>query len=305
MGIRGLETFLERIYSGPNRSMVYTDTKLKDLRLVIDGNQFSYFLSSLFSLNRTGGAYDVYYAKLKVLLSQLAPSIEVVIFDGCKEFQAKARRRLDSRCEQMNNLGNVFRGVEEYERFLCEFPALFNRMVLYEVLSELGVKTRMTDGAADYAVALYANGINEEGKKFTVVSKASFFNIYNLEKGYLCSKHLISIFKAYSEGGDLAEALVPVFHLSSLLSYFCLDSPLTWIYFCILCGNTDDVELSRNYKYFEENGVDSRDFTHIIAHIKLNENHLRGEKTDFNLIIFNYFINYHLKHFLKTFNLIL
>lgn len=89
MGIRGLETFLDNIYQSPSRNAVFTDTHLRDLRLVIDGNQFSYFLSSLFHSNQLGGNYDQYYAEIKPILTQLAPSIDTVIFDGAKELQAK------------------------------------------------------------------------------------------------------------------------------------------------------------------------------------------------------------------------
>lgn len=140
MGIRGLETFLNNMLIGPSRNLVYTDRRLADIRFVVDGNQFSYFLSSIFEKNRTGGNYDQYYEFLRRILKQLAPFIEIVIFDGCKEFQAKARRRLENKCEQLSGLSGEYKSVVEFESFLSHYPALFNRMILYEVLHELTVK---------------------------------------------------------------------------------------------------------------------------------------------------------------------
>ena len=89
MGIRGLESFFDSIYQSASRNSVFTDIPLRDLRLVIDGNHFSYFLSCLFEQNQLTGNYDQYYAEIKNLLAQLAPNIEAVIFDGAKELQAK------------------------------------------------------------------------------------------------------------------------------------------------------------------------------------------------------------------------
>lgn len=141
MGIRGLETFLESIYSSENRDKVYTDRELRKTRFVVDGNNFAYILSSLFASNRTGGNYDQYREFLKRVLASLANSIELIIFDGSKDAQAKALKRIENKCMQLSNTrNNSFQKTEEHEKFLSEYPAMFDRIVLQEVIYELGIK---------------------------------------------------------------------------------------------------------------------------------------------------------------------
>lgn len=149
MGIRGLETFLERIYSSEYRQRVYTDRVIGDLRFVVDGNNFGYTLSSLYAANETGGTYDQYYGFVKRALVPLAASIHLVVFDGCKESAIKARRRLESKIKQLKGTENNWRRragsdhdqtEDVNESFASKYPALFNRLVLYEVLEELGIQ---------------------------------------------------------------------------------------------------------------------------------------------------------------------
>ena len=89
MGIRGLETFVDSLHKDKvTRDRVFETLKLSDLKLVIDGNQFNHFVSSVFGLGAYGGQYDQFYQKLKQLLLILKDSIEIVLFDGGKENNA-------------------------------------------------------------------------------------------------------------------------------------------------------------------------------------------------------------------------
>ena len=212
---------------------------------------------------------------------------------------------MENKCAKLSNCSNEFKSKSEHEKFLREYPALFNRKIMYEVLAELGIRVRMCEGVADHTIALYASGFAEtatkmtsddvkshhphvsdiRARRFTVLSKTSCFNVYNLEAGYLSTKYLTSIFKnAMNKNNttaddDLSAKLVPVFHLKSALSYFGLKNHLSWIYFCILLGNTDDPELSRNYRYLEFNGLDMKlsNVTKLIENVKTNEKTLEGE----------------------------
>ena len=95
MGIRGLETFIDKIYNSENNKLfVFSEMKFIDLKLVIDGNQFLYSLSSMFKQGLYGGNYDDFYQKTKALLIKMKKSIEIIIFDGSKESEEKAERRL-------------------------------------------------------------------------------------------------------------------------------------------------------------------------------------------------------------------
>lgn len=229
---------------------------------------------------------------------------------------------MEHKCALISNCVREFKNKSEHENFLSEYPALFNRTILYNVLAELGVNVKMSDGLADHTIALYANGfaettttmtkeqknsttttaigrgrgrINQSNvgeqkrislgdnyKKLTVMSKASFFNVYNLEGGYVCTKYLTALFRKKScDEFDLGSQLVPVYHLKSLMAHFGLEDHLTWIYFCILCGNTDDPELSRNQSYTEFNNLDVKmgKFCYaVVEDMKIKEKSFKGSR---------------------------
>jgi hypothetical protein len=180
MGIRGLETMLESFYKSEHSSKIFTQKKLKDLHLIIDGNQLAYLLSNMYKCGHYGGHYDYFYEKIKKLLSKLKNSIEIIIFDGGKENMSKSMRRLERKIEGCANLGNALTSTapecpSEHVLTLQEYPSLFNKMILYKVLNELGIRHAMTESLADHPIALYANGDNDTKKKFTVLSKVMCF----------------------------------------------------------------------------------------------------------------------------------
>lgn len=278
MGIRGLETFVDRIYHSENRNQVFDELKLSELKLVIDGNQFAYVLSTLYQQGLFGGNYDEFYQRVKGLLLRLKNSIEIIIFDGAKESIEKSKHRLEQKIARVANVkleDSPALDQKDHIELLKEFPSLFNRSILYKILQELRINYSMCEGMADHVIALYANGHNSKQEKFTVMSKASFFNVYNLEKGYLSTKYAFSIFENI-QNLDPDTTLYPVFKLSKIMKFFRLEKQITWIYFCILCGNNDDEELKRNITYLKEFNIDTRggNLTHLIAHCKLEEEHL-------------------------------
>ncbi|RNA40595.1 asteroid 1 -like protein [Brachionus plicatilis] len=273
MGIRGLETFIDRIYTSQDREKVFDLLPLSELKLVIDGNQFVYALTSLGKHGHYGGNYDQFYATTKQLLTKLKPSIELVIFDGAKESIGKCRHRLEQRVSRVANLSQDDKpklSPQDHFMVLREQPSLLNRQILYNLLIELDISYRMCQGAADHVIALYANGHNPAKQTFTVMSKASFFNVYNLQKGYLSSKYAFKIFENLHQM-DMAK--FPVFRLQKLVHLFRLESHRTWIYFCIMLGNNDDPELKRNTLYFKEYKINTSGgcMDHLIAHLKLEE----------------------------------
>ena len=281
MGIRGLESFLDYYYEDKNAG-IFVKTKLKDLKLVIDGNQFAYLLSNTFKCGHYAGHYDFFYEKTKTLLAKLKNSIEIIIFDGGKENAKKSIRRLENKVAWNANVrleGGGERSFRERDSDLEHmsnlemYPALFNKMILFKVLNELGIKYVMLDGLADHVIAVYANGLNPPSNQtpLTVMSKASFFNVYNLRGGYLCSKYVMSMFQDVDSVSENTE--FGVFYLRNLLKHFGFESQLTWIYFCVLMGNSDDSDLSRNFGYFKEHNIDTRQNNFV----RLG-GHLRGEE---------------------------
>jgi hypothetical protein len=65
-----------------------------------------------------------------------------------------------------------------------------------------------------------------------------------------------------------------VFYLSKLLHFAGFTSQLTWIYFCVLMGNRDDADLSKNITYFRQHRIETRhDFTYknVISHLRKEE----------------------------------
>ena len=277
MGIRGLESLLEGFYTSEHSSKIFTQTKLKDLRLVIDGNQFAYILSNIYQSGLYGGNYDYFYENVKKLLGKLKSSIEIVIFDGGRENINKSMKRLENKVAYNANIstspGRPVLSDVEYLQNLRECPALFNKMILFKVLNELNINYAMAESLADHVIAAYASGKNPSKQKFTVMSKASFFNVYNLDGGYLCSAYVMKKFEKVDCLNEDTE--FGVFHLKKLLKHVGFESQLTWIYFCILMGNRDDADLSRNINYFKEHKISTKEsFDNLLEHMKDQEKKL-------------------------------
>ena len=62
MGIKGLETFVDSIYSEENGARnAFDRVPLSNLKLVIDGNQLPYAFFQIHRLGHYGGNYDTLF----------------------------------------------------------------------------------------------------------------------------------------------------------------------------------------------------------------------------------------------------
>ncbi len=76
--------------------------------------------------------------------------------------------------------------------YLNKFPPIFVRMVIFNLVKELGILYEMSEGMADHSVACYAQGYNKDGLKYTVLSCDSYFYVYNLDNDYVSFKDLMN-----------------------------------------------------------------------------------------------------------------
>jgi hypothetical protein len=153
--------------------------------------------------------------------------------------------------------------------YLNKFPPIFVRMVIFNLVKELGILYEMSEGMADHSVACYAQGYNKDGLKYTVLSCDSYFYVYNLDNGYVSFKDLMNSLKEPKNLSNKTE--VHVYYLENLLSCLKLSSYLTWFYFCVLLGDYD-IGLDRNIGYFREKRINTRDgFMNLINHLRQNE----------------------------------
>lgn len=285
MGINGLETFLDSFYGQSQQNKFINTELLSRIKFVIDANQLPHVICrELNCNNQYGGNYDEIYSKAKEILVALKPFIAKMIFDGSKEDPKKAIGRFEDKIYKIANLPTKWKPNpyknEQYEA-LTQHPPFFIRMIIFDLVKELNINYSMSNGMADHAVACFANGFNEESKYYTVLSRDSYFYAYDLKKGYLSFKYLIEKLKDSTNLNALTE--VPVFNVKSLLHYFELASYKTWIYFCILMGDSDQ-GINRNIAYFRAKGIDTRNgnWTNLIKYLKRNEGYLL--QSDFNEI---------------------
>jgi hypothetical protein len=264
MGIKGLESFLTNTYnqSKDRSNSPFVTTELKNLKLIVDGNQLPYHISEILNTNQHGGNYDQLYHKIRVVFQILKPFIEVVIFDGSKEDLEKATERFSK------NVLSTAQANSNYDLIdLKKTPPLFFRTVMYKVLRELDIMHFMSDGMADHAIACYANGFNDNGTFGTVLSMDSDFYAYNLKNGYLSFKYFTPLL------GNLnklkGSTKVPVFYVSRLMEIVEIKNFQTWLYFCILLGESD-INLSLNTIYMSKNSLKNK--IDLINHLQTNEN---------------------------------
>ena len=103
----------------------------------------------------------------------------------------------------------------------------------------------MTEGMVDHACACYANGHNPAGSFFTVLSRDSYFNVYQLRNGYISLRYVDEMIMS---GRFNAHTLMPVFNVEKFCKHLGLEWT-TYFYFCVLCGDYD-AGFDRNLGYF-------------------------------------------------------
>jgi hypothetical protein len=286
MGIKGLETFVDdEFYSKPERkNEIFAEKCLSELKFVLDGNQLAHKLTHDLESNLYGGDYNFLYEKVVKFLEKLEPFIEVVIFDGSKESCAKAHKRLEDRMKKISDKNDL----SLYFTHLRGITPLFTHMIIFKVLSELSIKYFMSSGRADLAIAMYANGENKTGQKFTILSRNSYFYVYKLssdQAGYVSWRHVKHLL---DEPDSInAQTKVDVFYLNRMLDFIHYKHWKTWFYFCILLGDNDQA-LERNKRFFYRFKLQPNDVLHLLINIGLEEH--TWQSNDFHLIK-TYFIN--------------
>lgn len=115
MGIRGLETFIDQIYASPeSRERVFKETSLKELNLLIDGNQIAYLYQKIYPNGNYGGQYDVMYEKLRCLFVKLKPFIGVVMFNETLDNLNKLLRRLEYNIKGFSTTSELVEGQQQF-----------------------------------------------------------------------------------------------------------------------------------------------------------------------------------------------
>lgn len=280
MGIKGLETLIDSLYSNSNENCIFTNKNLSSLKLVIDGTQLAYKLTSSLKTGHYGGNYDQIFEKAKQFLERLKPYIEVIIFDGSKESIAKAKKRLTDRIIRVGNIDTGFSKSQDQNESdkikahienLKEVPPLFTQMIIFKIVNELGIKCFMSSGDSDHAIACYSSGCNILSKNFTVLSRNSYFYIYKLVGGYVSWKYALKML----ENPDLINdsLSLPIYFVDKLMEYFELINFKSWLYFCLTCGDYD-LGLPRNKIYFNYCKIDLNNIMGMLFYIGLNENEL-------------------------------
>jgi hypothetical protein len=257
MGIIGLETYFKSVENTLKRELVLAYVPLRRLRLVIDGNSLAHKICETFKNNCYGGNYDQIYSQVKSLLIKLRPFTHAVIFAGGKSNSEKPYDRL------VDNIKRIL--AAQLDIFQC-FQPLFMRTVIFEVLKELNITFFECKAENNFDLFCYANGSNETNEKFTVLTKNSFFYIYDLKEGYLNFDHISSDFNLINDSTKL-----PIFYVSKLLNFFRIKH-ISWVYACILNGvyNTD---LRKNLRFFRLKGID-RKLENLVSYFLQNEERL-------------------------------
>lgn len=151
-------------------------------------------------------------------------------------------------------------------------------MILFDILKELNINYKMAKGMADHAIACYSNGFNDTGQYFTVLSRDSYFNVYNLEHGYVSWNFVTDILTDIDNLNRKTQ--VPVYYLNNMLKFLGIDH-LTWIYYCVISGDYD-IGLYKNIAYLRSNSLAPKNHQSILEHLKRNQDNFR--KDNYSLI---------------------
>ncbi|KAI2652941.1 hypothetical protein H4Q32_006281 [Labeo rohita] len=202
MGVHGLTSFVEG-----NRQF-FTDMRLRDCRLVIDGCSLYYRLYFNSGLDQArGGDYDTFAVLIRqffAALTECAVQPFVVLDGGMDQTDKKFKtlqERAQSKIREANTLSRGFHGFV-LPLLVCE--------VFKQVLSELGVPFVQCISEADFEIASLAKHWG-----CPVLTNDSDFYIFDLKGGYLP----FSFFQWNNVCGKATERYVPACHFS--VNRFC------------------------------------------------------------------------------------
>lgn len=266
MGFKGIEKFIDSYRIKRNNTEIFVSVPLKNLKFVIDGVHLSYMLLSWLKNSHYGGNYDQFYDFAKKFFQKLKPYIEIIIFikaNSTDEHYLEKMKKVIKKLQVAN--------LEDLKTNNC----LFSKNILYEIFDELEISYLTEMQMVD--IAAYANGLGPKKEKFTVLSKDTYFNAFNLEKGYLSWYYANDLFRDIQKLNE--SSMISIFYLDKWLNYFNLNY-MSWIWFNILCG--DNIKINKNEAYFPFRCHLDRDIIRLIDHLRMNERNLI--QTDFREI---------------------
>ncbi|KAL0166497.1 hypothetical protein M9458_038341, partial [Cirrhinus mrigala] len=202
MGVHGLTSFVEG-----NRQF-FTDMRLRDCRLVIDGCSLYYRLYFNSGLDQArGGDYDTFAVLIRqffAALTECAVQPFVVLDGGMDQTDKKFKtlqERAQSKIQEAHTLSRGFHGFV-LPLLACE--------VFKQVLSEIGVPFVQCISEADFEIASLAKHWG-----CPVLTNDSDFYIFDLDGGYLP----FSFFQWNNVCGRATERYIPACHFS--VNRFC------------------------------------------------------------------------------------
>ncbi|XP_061111894.1 protein asteroid homolog 1-like [Conger conger] len=209
MGVRGLTSYIEG-----NKKQFYEERKLKNTKLVIDGNSLLCNFHVKSGLDqRHGGDYESFANIIQQFFDALTTcNIEpFVVMDGAIDYSGKKFPTLKERVQGRIELASKMSSGKARQSQVSPFT-LLSRAVFRQKLSSLNVPFIYCMFEADQEVACLANKWN-----CAVLSKDSDFYIFDLKGGYLPYEffewHNISMCQ------ETKERYIPVSHFS--INNFC------------------------------------------------------------------------------------
>uniref|UniRef100_A0A8C2JED5 Asteroid homolog 1 n=1 Tax=Cyprinus carpio TaxID=7962 RepID=A0A8C2JED5_CYPCA len=202
MGVHGLTSFVEG-----NRQF-FTDMRLRDCRLVIDGCSLYFRLYFNSGLDQArGGDYDTFVVLVRQFFAALSEcSVQpFVVLDGGMDQTDKKFKTLQERAQSKIREANALsRGSHG-----CVLP-LLTCEVFKQVLSELGIPLVQCISEADFEIASLAKHWG-----CPVLTNDSDFYIFDLKGGYLP----FSSFQWNNVSGKATERYIPARHFT--VNRFC------------------------------------------------------------------------------------
>jgi len=242
MGIRGLTTYID------HHPELLTDHKLRDTKLIIDGNNLYHFLYYYYRVaHEFGGDYDHFSDScISFFTSLRSCNVEpYVVFDGayatdgCKFQTSMGRARDRIRLSRL-----VATGVS------AKLLPILAHDVFCSTLKRLKIPHVMCDFEADRQVAALANQW-----QCPVLTNDSDFFIFNVNAGVILLDYVdVLVHKERSENGSSQYLKVQIFFCNDLMRSLKLTDHSLIVLFATLLGN--DI-------------VDSNSFDSFFARVKL------------------------------------
>ncbi|XP_043074428.1 protein asteroid homolog 1 [Puntigrus tetrazona] len=222
MGVHGLTSFVEG-----NRQF-FTDMRLRDCRLVIDGSSLYFRLYFNSGLDQArGGDYDTFVVLIQQFFAALSECgvQPFVVLDGGMDQTDKKFKTLQERAQ------NKIREAHALSRgsYGSVLPLLV-REVFIQVLSELGVPLVQCISEADFEIASLAKHWG-----CPVLTNDSDFYIFDLRGGYLP----FSFFQWNNVSGRATERYIPTqnFNVNRFCSHFNHMNKQLLPLFAVVIGN--------------------------------------------------------------------